>query len=368
MLKIQEFIKKNPNDWKEKLGAAPYNLKIEEKGDYVLFKYNQIDSDFSYKICCEARGLILKKPDFKVVRKAFNKFFNVGEPHAASIDWSSATATLKLDGSLITFWYDEGWHISTNGTIDSCDAELNCGAYKTFYDLVAAALQKYNFNFDNLNPFLNYTVELVSPFNQVVVHYDEIELYHILTVDMRNLKEIEVDIGLPKPTFYNFNSKSDYEKLVADFDESKEGIVIKDKFNNRVKLKTPLYFQLHRMRNNGVLTVERVVDLIRANEQDEFLSYFPEFKPMFNQVAAQLIEAQSIINQIVTDVTNWKSTHKDLMENSERTARKWFATDFRKKSQAALYFAEYDGRLNDILTRMSTSKFISTFNIEIKEE
>lgn len=324
MLKIQEFIKANPNDWKEKLGAEPYNLKIEEKGDYVLFKYNQINSDFSYKICCEARGLILKKPDFKVVRKAFDKFFNVGEPHAASIDWSSATATLKLDGSLITFWYDEGWHISTNGTIDSHDAELNCGTYKTFYDLVAAALQKYNFNFDNLNPYLNYTVELVSPFNQVVVHYDEIELYHILTVDMRNLKEIEVDIGLPKPTFYNFNSKSDYEKLVADFDESKEGIVIKDKFNNRVKLKTLFYFQLHKKKNNGVITYKRALELVINNDYDEFLSYFPEYKDFFDKVIYDYkIKIPSKLNHIEHFIINWK------MINPDKT-KKDFAVEIEK--------------------------------------
>ena len=74
MLKIQEFILAHEN-WRELLAAAPYNLKISEDDGFVLFKYNQISSDFNEEICKEARGLILDSTDnFKVVRLAFYKF------------------------------------------------------------------------------------------------------------------------------------------------------------------------------------------------------------------------------------------------------------------------------------------------------
>ena len=39
---------------------------------------------------------------------------------------------------------------------------------------------------------------------------------------------------------FNLNSEKDYLDLVNSFDETKEGIVVKDKFNNRLKIKTPL--------------------------------------------------------------------------------------------------------------------------------
>lgn len=41
MLEIQKFIHEHEN-WRELLADAPYNLKISEDDDYVLFKYNQI--------------------------------------------------------------------------------------------------------------------------------------------------------------------------------------------------------------------------------------------------------------------------------------------------------------------------------------
>ena len=131
MLKIQEFILAHGN-WRELLAAAPYNLKIQEDDGFVLFKYNQISSDFNEEICKEARGLILDSQDsFKVVRKAFNKFFNLGETYADKIDWETATATSKEDGSLISIWFArDNWHISTNGTINAYNAELQSSELK----------------------------------------------------------------------------------------------------------------------------------------------------------------------------------------------------------------------------------------------
>ena len=142
MLKIQEFIQANDN-WEQLLAAAPYNLKISWDDDFVLFKYNQIESDFSQDICKEARGLILDSQDnFKVVRMAFSKFFNLGEAFAAQIDWDTAVSNEKMDGSLMSVWYARGkWHLSTNGTIDAFKAPLSgVGPYKSFGELFESVL------------------------------------------------------------------------------------------------------------------------------------------------------------------------------------------------------------------------------------
>ena len=49
------------DNWAELLIQEPYNLKISEDGPYVLFKYNQLSSDFSNPIVREARGIIFRK-------------------------------------------------------------------------------------------------------------------------------------------------------------------------------------------------------------------------------------------------------------------------------------------------------------------
>lgn len=284
MLKIQEFILTHKN-WRELLADAPYNLKISEEDGYILFKYNQISSDFNEEICCEARGLILDSLDnFRVVRFAFKKFFNLGESFAAQIDWPSAWASAKIDGSLMSVWYArDKWHLSTNGCIDAFKAEINNPAspYKTYGELFEAVCPLSNFN--NYNKKRSWTFELVSPFTRIVLNYPEPKLYLLSVRDMTTLDELypeAVEIigdacGFETPKHYYFNSKKDYCEFVKSMDENNEGIVVCDPDFNRVKIKTEKYVALHRMANNGVLTTERALSIFLENEISEFLAYFP---------------------------------------------------------------------------------------------
>ena len=55
----------------------------------VLLKYSQIESPMHEAIVQECRGLIVdESADWAVVCRAYDKFFNHGEPHAAAIDRS----------------------------------------------------------------------------------------------------------------------------------------------------------------------------------------------------------------------------------------------------------------------------------------
>ena len=65
-MKLVEFIKSNQN-WREVLTQKPYCIDVKENGKYLLFKYNQIESDFHEPIVKESRGVILRKSDFKIV-------------------------------------------------------------------------------------------------------------------------------------------------------------------------------------------------------------------------------------------------------------------------------------------------------------
>lgn len=376
MLKIQEFILAHEN-WRELLADAPYNLKISEDDGFVLFKYNQIASDFREEICKEARGLILDSQDnFRVVRYAFKKFFNVDESYAAKLDWDSAVASEKIDGSIMSVWFARGqWHLSTNGTIDAFKAEIaGVGPYKTFGDLFESVLPLSRFSeFSNILAHQCYTFELVSPYNKVVIDYPETKVYLLSVRDMRTLVEHNLDqveefaarFGFTVPQRYYLNNEADYRKVVEQMPEGHEGIVVRDANGERVKIKTLLYFEMHRAKNNGVLTLERIVDLIRANDHYEFLSYFPEYQSMFDDVKHQIDRVEGVRDKVRQDVALWKNEHP--FEEGDRTARKWFAQDFGKNKYAHLYFAEYDGRLDGAVESLDTKKFISMFKIELKE-
>ena len=374
MLKIQEFILAHDN-WRELLADAPYNLKISEDDGYVLFKYNQIASDFNEEICKEARGLILDTQDnFRVVRYAFKKFFNVDEAFAAKLDWDTAVASEKIDGSIMSVWYARGkWHLSTNGTIDAFKAELSgVGPYKTFGDLFESVLPLSTFA-GNRYENICWTFELVSPYNKVVIDYPETKVYLLSVRFMNTLEELDYDqisayaakLGVAYPQFYYMNDEAGFRRLVEQMPEGHEGVVVRDQYNERVKIKTLLYFEMHRAKNNGVLTLERIVDLIRANDHYEFLSYFPEYQSMFDDVKHQIDRVEGVRDKVRQDVALWKNEHP--FKEGDRTARKWFAQDFGKNKYAHLYFAEYDDRLDGAVESLDTKKFISMFKIELKE-
>ena len=97
-LEIQKFLKSH--DISE-LKENPYNLIIKEEDGLVLFKYNQLSSDFSLPIVRECRGIIFYKREdglYDCVCRAFDKFMNYGQDGADEIDWNSAVVEEKVDG------------------------------------------------------------------------------------------------------------------------------------------------------------------------------------------------------------------------------------------------------------------------------
>ncbi len=368
-LKIQDYIYAHPN-WRTELAEAPYNLKITEDDGFVMFKYDQIASDFNQEICREARGLILDSyDDFRVVRYAFRKFFNIDEGFADYINWDTAVASEKIDGSIMSVWYARGkWHLSTNGTIDAFKAPLNgvC-PYKTFGELFESVLPLSTF-VGNRYENICWTFELVSPYNKVVIDYPKTKVYLLSVRFMDTLKELDYDqistyaakLRVSYPQFYYMNDEVGFRHIVEQMPEGHEGIVVRDANNNRVKIKTLLYFEMHRARNNGVLTLERAIDLILANDHAEFLSYFPEYTNYFNAVEA-------VIHGVIAIAQNWDARgfkQEYEKEFSERVARKQFATTMAQnvaKGLQPLAYKCYDGRGVEWLNTLTAAQWARTF-------
>lgn len=374
MLKIQEFINQHEN-WRELLSAAPYNLKISEDNGFVLFKYNQISSDFSQEICKEARGIILdSQNNFKVVRLAFYKFFNLGEQFAAHVDWDSAVSNEKLDGSLMSVWFARGqWHLSTNGVIDAFKAEVSgMSPYKTFGELFESVLPLSWFqnNISNRLTHFCYTFELVSPYTRVVLEYPETKVYllsirHIPSLVEMSLEDVE-DFGkrfnLTTPQHYHFTNEQEYCQLVSSMEEGHEGIVVRDKFDNRVKIKTPLYFQLHRMANNGNITLERIIELILTNEQEEFLCYFQQYKSAFEAV-------QKVIEKIKFTAHSWDAANykNNYVHFSDKVAKKNFSIEFAQHQSGgykAMAYKAWDNCAEKWLASLTANQWKSLFREE----
>ena len=58
-LQLLDFIKQNKENWKDVLQKPLYSLIVKEDDDYILLKYNQLESDLSNSIVQECRGVSL---------------------------------------------------------------------------------------------------------------------------------------------------------------------------------------------------------------------------------------------------------------------------------------------------------------------
>lgn len=283
MLKIVEFIKANPN-WKELIQKKPYCIEIKETDDLILLKYDQINSDFSNEMVRECRGIILSDT-FIPVCIPFFKFGNYGESYCPEIDWASARVQEKIDGSLIkVWWYNGEWRVSTNGSIDAYKAEIKNvltmadEKFKTFGDLFDEAKKNAGLDFDRLDQCRTYMFELISPYNKIVVPYEETTLYHIGTRDRWSYEEFNEDIGVQKPKEYNLHTIEECIEATKKMPFNEEGYVVVDKNWNRIKVKSPAYVAAHHLKGNGEPNILSLIELIRINETEEFLNYFPEYR------------------------------------------------------------------------------------------
>lgn len=257
-----------------------------------------------------------------------------------TIDWSTARVQEKVDGSLIKVWHHDGaWHVSTNGTIDAKDATVSeISPYTTYYDLFMAAAKNSNLDITSLNRDYTWMFELISPYNRVVVPYAETELRHIGTRNIHTLEECNINVGITKPKAYGFTSLDECISMASELPFSEEGYVVVDKYWHRNKVKSPAYVAAHHLKNNGVVTYERIVGLIRENEQDEFLVYYPEFKDSFDKV-------RLAINNFVESV---EADKKYAIENVNLESRKDFAMFATKRVCPAFLFGWLDKKCGDV--------------------
>lgn len=324
-LEVIKFINNNPN-WRELLTQKPYCLSISEDNNYMLLKYNQIDSDFNQEICKECRGLIINKITIEPVALSFYKFFNIEEPFAATIDWNTAQVQEKIDGSKILVWFsdaDNKWRISTSGCLNAYDAYIEnilVNKPTSFGELFEMALKNHNISinkfFATLNKHKCYTFELVSPINRVVIPYDRADVYLIGKRDIRTFIEEEprIDFNIRKPQLYNLNSVEECRKALDEMDWDQEGFVVVDSKWNRVKIKNKKYLIAAYLKNNGVQSKRRILDIIKNNEQAEFLAYFPEYTQRFEEIEQTLsIWLDNAFNALITTISKGPyDTRKDL--------------------------------------------------------
>lgn len=256
---------------------------------------------------------------------------------------NTALVQEKIDGSLIKVWNYKGeWIVSTNGTIRAENATLSARGdvevvYRNFAELFKEGAVKSELDFYKLNPKYTYMFELCSPYNRGVVPHSETKIYHIGTRDNVTLQELEIDIGIVKPRVYDCNNIADLITMASTLKYCEEGYVVRDANYRRIKVKSPSYVAVHHLVSE--LSDKRLLELIRKNETDEFLTYFPEYKIYIDKLLDKINAFESYNERILSEQFN------GIVFES----RKDFANLATKTKFPAFLFMYYDGKIKSAI-------------------
>lgn len=335
-LEIQKFLR---------AGNAPeiltekYGIKISVHGRFPnlkLFKYSQIESPMGEPIVQEARGLILDSTDnWNVVCWSYRKFFNHGEGHAAKIDMSTAKVMDKLDGSLMQLYYYGGvWNVSSSGMPDAAGQVNTLLGETSFAELFWQTWKQLGYQLPK-DTSRCYAYEMMTQFNRIICVYAEPRIVLHGVRDLKTLQELEPEPvakehGWACVKSLRMNSLDDVVEMANTLNPmEEEGYVVVDAQFNRIKLKNPQYVALSHIKEG--MSLRRMIEIVRTNENEEFLAYFPEFKGLYEEVREKY-------NALVAEIEEVYAAHKDI------EVQKDFALAIKNKPYCGVLFSLRKGQ------------------------
>lgn len=349
-----------------------YSVKAARHNKYsnlVLLKYDQINSPMNVEMVQICRGIILdENKNWSVVSRSYDKFFNYGEGKAKEINWSTANILEKLDGSLHTlFFYDNKWQVCTLGLPD---ASGNVYSYDfTFADLFWKTWNDLNYELPDANIFgkFSFMFELMTPFNTVVIKHERPRLvlhglrnndpegnYCEYLPSLCGSGEIWEHKNWEIVKHFSINNLNECLECVNKLDGTQqEGFVICDNKFRRLKIKNPLYVSIHHLKNN--FCKKRILEIVCLNEDDELLTYFPEYKD-------SIIEVRDKYNEAIFNINETFEKYRNIEDKKE------FALKVKDLLFSGIYFGLKNNKISSIkeaFIRMNINDLM--INLEIKD-
>ena len=342
--------------------------------DKISLTYDMIESKESDAVACECRGLVLRESTYDIVHFPFKRFFNLGQNEAATIDWDSAEFISKLDGTLCIVGWDDvqsKWCVATRsmpeagGNVNSIDmtfAELFDHAVAQIYEPIIGESKSLNIQglMNGGNKYYTYMFELVSPFNRIVCKYDNPKLYllgvrNITTHQELNPKDFSfLNFNIKQPQTYSFNNLDDMFSIIKDWNPLEhEGLVVRDKYFNRIKVKTPAYLAAAHIRDSVVASTRSCVEVILLGKEDDVMTLIPP------QIGERIMKLKAAIRQIIIDTQAEYDRLKDIENIKE------FALEAQKYHYSAPLFAIRRNKAVDVRSfidgHLKENKFADSF-------
>lgn len=291
----------------------------------VFPKHNGVTWDASNIIFRSSIWTLENHP--KPVSLSFKKFWNFGEktnlvPDPISMYHSDAIE--KIDGStLIVSWFKGERIIRTRGTLDVSSMD-NAHEIEFLIKKYPKAFAEQPKSF--LNAGFSTIFEWVSPENQIVVKYDEPDIYLIGVVEhghyeylsQRALDNLAKAIGVKRPQHFQFDSVDELIAKVTEFDD-KEGVCIYYTNGQEIKkVKSDIYKAKHALKfmlDSG----KNIIDLFWEMGCPTYLDFMKNLEDTYDYETAQFLipqvskvcdayrEYQNFYNHIYQFVENLRS-------------------------------------------------------------
>jgi len=310
LLKFLELYKNGREVEALKILEKEYLVWGTELNGKVLLKYDRM-ADKSIPIVQECRGIILSANGFEVVSIPLRKFGNLGEAYAPTdLDITKCRILQKNDGSCFGLYWDQInnlWCVQTLGQVEAEKTMRGFGKGTQFTDTWAQlfwnTFEKYTERkfLERLDKNWTYIFELCTPWNKVVVTYNEPKLFFIAMRNKKTFKEAWTENSIlydvfDKPKVYNHTDINEIMRIAKEqLTKEDEGFVLVDENFRRVKIKSAQYVAEHY--HSTTVTLESIAQVIFLNEQDEWLLTFPEFK----DVVDIMIDEINILGKQVDD-------------------------------------------------------------------
>lgn len=367
-LEVIKYLKNNSLS----LLCSEFKLKSHRHDHHpnLIQLHYQAYSDFSQKIPCECRGIILdESQNWELVALPFFKFFDCGDKYFKNIiDWDSAVVYDKIDGSIATLYHYQGtWNVASSSCPDG--SAMMCfktpEKKTTMEQLFWRIFEKQKYKLPENTEFC-YMFEVITKDHVIVVEYEEENLVLIGARNLKTLQEEKPEIIGEKNGWNHVNPIKKASNLEEIFKEAqqldsskKEGFVVCDKFFNRVKVKSPEYLRKNWMfpicPSKHQMNERHILYIIRENEGENFVKYCPEWKIKYEEIKLKYDNLRETVN----DEYNLIKCIKDEKE---------FALEAQKcKNSHALFALRRGYNLDEYFSTINIRTLEKCLGIVVKE-
>lgn len=390
-LLVQDFLKgKSLNDLKKEHGI---DVSISNNHKKISLNYSQLETKDNDELSWDCRGLILAKSDLNefqfsndgtldkdaiigdtiILAFPMRRFFNYSQEAAAKIDFFDPDTVIqtKYDGSLIIIYADpiiNDWSIATRSAPDA-DILMDNGIY-TFRTLFEKALfSKFKISFNQFVEAFDknktYFFELMTPYNKIVVDHKEDDIVLLGARDNISLEEINV---LSDPLFtkfplaqeFNFNKFDEIIEYINSKPPSEmEGVVVRDKYFNRLKIKSAAYVLAHKMKDHISSSPRNCLEAILLGTDDDMIPLLPE------EVVNNLLKMKEEVKKVINNYDNYYQILLNCANSFNKGDKKTFAllvTSNEKILWAAPFFRMFNGKASSMKDFIDKSKKEGTWS------